>query len=87
MSPSDQTTASQMLEPAGVPMKSARTASTIAVMGLCSAMGCSQLGIDSTGTKAEETKVSGKMMVKPHAFAASGDDETSPMNAKTQEKA
>jgi hypothetical protein len=32
---------------------------------LCSATGCSQIGIESTGTKAEETKVSGKMIVKP----------------------
>ena len=33
---------------------------------------CSQSGIVSGGTKAEEAKVSGKIAMKPNAFAASG---------------
>ena len=41
----------------------------------------------SGGTKAEETKVSGKMTMKPSDWAASGEDETRPRRAKTQEKA
>ena len=38
------------------------------VNGLCSAIGCSQLGIESTGTNADETKVTGKRIVNPYAF-------------------
>ena len=45
------------------------------------------VGIDSTGTNADETNVSGKRIVKPNAFAVSGDDENSPMSAKTHENA
>ena len=55
--------------------------------GLTSAKACRAPGIDSTGTKAEETKVSGKMTMKPSDWAASGEDEVRPMKAKTQEKA
>ena len=44
-------------------------------------------GIESTGTKAEEMKVSGKMMMNRNACEDSGEDETSPTKAKTQEKA
>ena len=57
------------------------------VNGLCSAIGWSQLGIESTGTNAEETNVSGKRIVNPYAFAASGDEDERPMNANTHEKA
>ena len=57
------------------------------VNGLFSATGWSQLGIVSTGTNADETNVSGKRMVKPYAFAASGEDAVRPMKANTQEKA
>ena len=46
-------------------MKSARAASTIVVNGLCSATGCSHEGIDSTGTNADDTNVSGTMIVNP----------------------
>jgi hypothetical protein len=77
--PSDHTTASQTLLPAGVPTKSARTALTMYVNGLFSAIGWSQLGIDFTGTNAEETNVSGNRIVKPNAFAASGDDAVRPV--------
>ena len=51
--------------PASVPMKSALAASTIVVNGLCSAIGCNQLGIVSGGTKADEMKVSGNRIVNP----------------------
>src|SRR5215831_12312958 len=82
-----QTTASQTSLPAGTPRNRARAALTMVVNGLCSANGWSQLGIESTGTNADETNVSGKRIVNPYAFAASGDEAVSPMNAKTQEKA
>jgi hypothetical protein len=39
------------------------------VNGLCSATGWSQLGIESTGTNAEDTNVTGKRTVKPTALA------------------
>ena len=80
------TTVPQMELPAGVPMKSARTASTMKVTGFASATGCSQSGIDAIGTNADEMKVSGKMIVNPYPFAASGEEATSPMRANTQEK-
>ena len=57
------------------------------VNGLFSATGWSQLGIDSIGTNADETKVSGKRITNPYAFDASGDDADRPMKANTQEKA
>jgi hypothetical protein len=56
------------------------------VNGLFLATGCSQLGIDATGTKADDTNVSGKRMVKPYALAASGDEAVNPTNAKSHEK-
>ena len=84
---SDHPIASQTSFPAGVPTKSARAALTIVVNGLCSAIGCSHDGIDSTGTNAEDTNVSGNNTVNPNAFAASGDDAVSPMKAKTHENA
>ena len=87
MMASDQTTASQMSLPAGVSRKRARAASTIVVNGLFSATGSSQLGIDSTVTKADETNVTGKRIVKPYALDASGDEAVSPMKANTHEKA
>ena len=67
--------------------KSARTALTIFVNGLFSAIDWSHDGIDSTGTNADDTNVSGKRIVNPNAFAASADDAVSPMNAKTHENA
>src|SRR5690349_8140319 len=82
-----QSTASQTSLPAGTPRNSARAASTMVVNGLCSAIGCSQLGILSTGTNADETNVSGKRTVNPYAFDASGDEEERPMKAKTHENA
>ena len=81
------TSASQTLSPAGRPRNSARAAFTMYVNGLCSAIGWSQLGIVSTGTNADETNVIGNRIVKPYAFDASGDEDESPMKAKTQENA
>src|SRR4029079_4590156 len=82
-----QSSATQTLFPAGMPRNSARAALTIFVNGLCSAIGCSQLGIVWTGKNADETNVTGNRIVKPKAFAASGEDDESPMKAKTQENA
>ena len=82
-----QTIDAQTSLPAGVPTNRARAASTMVVNGLFAAMGSSQSGIVSTGTKAEETNVNGKRIVKPYALAASGEDAVSPMKANTQEKA
>jgi hypothetical protein len=47
----------------------------MAVNGLCSAIGWSQLGIVATGTNADETNVTGKRIVNPYAFDASGDED------------
>ena len=55
--------------------------------GLALANDCSPAGIDSAGTKAEETNVSGKTARKPTEFADSGEDTSSPRSAKTHEKA
>jgi hypothetical protein len=73
--------------PAGAPRKRERIASTTIVNGLTSAKACRVAGIESTGTKAEETKVSGKIRMKPIACEDSGDEEVRPTKAKTQEKA
>jgi hypothetical protein len=51
--------------PAGASRKRARAASTIVVNGLASATPSSQPGIELTGTKADDTNVSGKMIVNP----------------------
>ncbi len=72
---------------AGVPSHSDRTASEIVVNGLTCATWRSPSGIDSTGTNTEEAKVSGKIAVKPTAFAVSGEDENRPTSAKTHENA
>ena len=55
--------------------------------GLASATCRRPSGIDSTGTKSEEAKVSGKMSVKPIEFAVSGVEENSPTRAKIHENA
>src|SRR5882757_394570 len=73
--PRDQATAPQTVLPAGSPMKRARTALTVIEIGFHSANHCRAAGIVSGGTKAEETKVSGKMTMKPRDWAASGDEE------------
>src|SRR5690554_5919780 len=57
------------------------------VKGLMSANQAKAEGIDSTGTKAEEMKVSGKTAMKPSELAASGEETTKPSRAKIQEKA
>src|SRR5688572_15457438 len=72
---------------AGAPCQRCRIASTIVVNGFASANASSAAGIDSTGTKAEEMKVSGKIVMNPNAFAASGVEETIPMYANTHENA
>jgi hypothetical protein len=41
----------------------------------------------ATGTKADDTKVTGKRIVNPYAFDASGEDDERPMKANTHEKA
>ena len=56
------------------------------VTGLYSAKGCSQPGIESTGTNADEMNVIGKMIVKPYPFAASGEEARSPISANTHER-
>ena len=43
---------------------------------------CSQSGIVSGGTNAEEAKVSGKIAMKPNAFAASGVEASSPTHGE-----
>ena len=45
------------------------------------------MGIDSTGTKADEMNVIGKIRVKPSPLAASGEDTDSPIRAKIHENA
>ena len=60
-----QTIEPQIAFPDGVSRNSERTASTMTVTGFTSATGCSQPGIESTGTNAEEMNVSGKMIVNP----------------------
>ena len=85
--PTDQATAPQTELPAGSPMKRARIALTVIEKGFHSANHWRAPGIVSGGTKAEETKVSGKMTTKPSDWAASGELEVRPTKAKTQEKA
>ena len=63
---------------AGAPSQSERIASTMIVNGLTSANARRTAGIDWTGTKAEEMKVSGKTAMKPTEFAASGEDDEHP---------
>ena len=60
---------------------------TTIVNGLSSANGCSQPGIESTGTNADEANVSGKITMKPRRLRGLGDDAVSPTKAKTHEKA
>ena len=45
------------------------------------------VGIVATGTKADDTNVTGKRIVNPYAFDASGDEDERPMKANTQENA
>ena len=73
--------------PDGVPTNRARAVLTMFVNGLLFATGCSQPGIDFTGTKADDTNVTGKRIVNPYAFDASGDDAVRPISANTHEKA
>ena len=63
--------------PAGASTKSALVASTIVLIGFTFANASIAAGIDSGGTKADEANVSGKMIMKPSAFAPSAEPETS----------
>ena len=64
--------------PAGVPIHSERSASTTVVIGFAFAIAASTLGIESVGTYADETNVSGKMTIVIIAEADSGEDAMSP---------
>jgi hypothetical protein len=59
----------------------------IVLNGLASANWRRPSGIDAAGTNIEDANVSGKIAVKPIAFAVSGEDEYSPTSAKIQENA
>ena len=48
---------------------------------------CSHSGIVSGGTNAEDAKVSGKIAMNPNAFADSGLETISPIQANTHENA
>ncbi len=74
-----------MLLPAGSPIHSARRASTAIVNGLSSANWRSPSGSVSIGTNADEMKVSGKITMKPIAWADSADEAMSPNSAKIHE--
>src|SRR3954470_20393960 len=87
MSANTHTNAIHRSEFAGVPIQNDRTASDTVVKGFASANWRSPSGIDSTGTKIDEANVSGKIAVKPIAFAVSGEDEKSPTSAKIHENA
>src|SRR3954452_22114891 len=86
ISATDQATAPQTAFPAGAPSQSARMASTTTVIGLTSANSRRPAGIDSTGTKAAEMNVIGKISVKPIPSAASGEETDMPIRAKIHEK-
>src|SRR3954453_353695 len=72
---------------AGGPSHRERTASAIVVNGLAPATWGRPSGIEATGTKIDDANVSGKIAVKPIAFAVSGEDEKSPTSAKIHENA
>src|ERR687895_2761248 len=72
---------------AGVPSQSERSASVIVVKGFASANWRSPSGIDSAGTNIDEANVSGKMAVKPIAFAVSGEDENNTTRANIHDNA
>ena len=65
-------------------MSSVRQALTVTVTGLISAMGWSQVGKVSIGTKALDTKVNGKIQMKPAAWTNSGSFTAIPIRAEIQ---
>src|SRR5829696_6057634 len=71
----------------GPPRVSARRALTVTVTGLTRANDCSQPGMLSTGTKAEEANTSGNTQTNPAAWADSTSRTDRPMKAEIQEKA
>jgi hypothetical protein len=73
--------------PAGPSTNSARAASTIVLKGLASANAWTAAGIDSGGTNADDANVSGKITMKPSAWAPSAELETSATNANAHENA
>src|SRR4051812_40402028 len=76
-----------MSSPDGTPSHSSRTALTVSVTGLTSAKACSQSGIESTGTKADDAKVSGNSQMKPADWATSALGTESPISAAIHENA
>ena len=66
----------------GPPIVSARTADAVTDTGWCSANGCSQPGIVSTGTNADEANTSGARTGNAAAWAVSGSPTASPTVAK-----
>src|SRR5438552_12221900 len=71
----------------GPPSVRARTAVATIETGCRVANSCSQLGIELTGTKADEANTSGAMIGNAAAWALSGSAITSPMAANTHERA
>src|SRR3954451_452135 len=74
----------QRLSPIGVPSASDRSALTTWVIGWLTANACNQPGIDSTGTNADDTNVSGNSQIRPNAWTASSWRSARPMNIDTQ---
>jgi len=69
-----------------VPSMRPRTAVAVWLTGWLMAKGRSQPGIDRTGTKHDDAKVSGKMIGKTIAWAASAFGAASPTKAKPHER-
>jgi len=82
-----QATACQMRVVLAPPRQSARRASTVTVIGLASAKGCSQPGMVVVGTNVELVKISGTAPRMPARPAASGSRTSSPIRAFTQDRA
>src|SRR5918998_2318953 len=85
--PMHQANAAHTSLPAGASTNRARVASTIVLNGLFSAKASIADGIDSGGTNADDANVSGKISMKPSAWAPSAEVELRAMYAKIQEKA
>src|ERR1700722_16741582 len=88
MIPTAQAIAPQTLFPAfSVPVHRNLIASTVIVNGLTCAKSRSAVGIEWTGTNADEMKVSGNTAMNPTELADSGVETSRPTHAKTHEKA
>src|SRR4051794_2080996 len=86
MIPADQASDCRTRLVARPPIRSARTALTVIVIGWCSAKGCSQSGIVAVGTNALDANTSGKTSGKLAACALSALGTDSPTSAKNHEK-